>query len=94
MSPYLPTPPHQPLDDRGTPDLPPELQPRGTGLDESAEGLAVTRSDSLLDTARESEPDTTVACVPCGLTYSDASDDWERCPRCGEGLIELEEAGQ
>lgn len=94
MSPYLPTPPHQPLDDRGTSDLPPELQPRGRVLDESAEGLAVTRPNSLLDTARESAPDTTVACVPCGLTYPDATGEWERCPRCGEGLIELEEAGQ
>jgi len=91
---YTPMPSYESPDFGGDPYLPPELQPRGTGLDESAEGLAVTRSNSLLDAARESTPDTTVACVPCGLTYPDASDEWERCPRCGEGLIELEEAGQ
>lgn len=79
----------------GEPELPPELQPRGIGLDEAAQEVAVTRgATSLIDAARESEPDTTIACVPCGLTYPDATEEWERCPRCGEGLIELEEAGQ
>lgn len=61
---------------------------------EEPDGLNTTTTTTAVSRppVEPSSIETVIACLECGEFYEQATDEWERCPVCGDPLYRFEEA--